>query len=57
LDEVINQTATRILDQFDIDVSLFHRWDDEGMSRHPDSGKTTHLAVAAKERRIAKKQR
>jgi flavin prenyltransferase len=57
LDEVINQTATRILDQFDIDVSLFHRWDDEGMSRHPDSGKTTHLAAAAKERRIAKKQR
>ena len=57
LDEVINQTATRILDQFDIDVSLFHRWDDEGMSRHPDSGKATHLAAAAKERRIAKKQR
>jgi len=56
LDEVINQTVTRILDQFDIDVSLFHRWDDEGMNRHPDAGKTTPLA-AAKERRIAKKQR
>ena len=49
LDEVINQTVTRILDQFDIDVKLFHRWDDEGMSRHPDAGKTTPIA-AAKER-------
>ena len=56
LDEVINQTATRILDQFDVEVELFRRWDDEGMSRHPDAGKTTTLA-AAKERRAAKKQR
>ena len=56
LDDVINQTVTRILDQFDIDVSLFHRWDEEGMSRHPDAGKTTPLA-AAKGRRVAKKQR
>jgi 4-hydroxy-3-polyprenylbenzoate decarboxylase len=56
LDDVINQTATRILDQFDIDVELFRRWDDQGMSRHPDAGKTTTIAVA-KERRAAKKQR
>jgi 4-hydroxy-3-polyprenylbenzoate decarboxylase len=56
LDDVINQTATRILDQFDVDVDLFRRWDDEGMSRHPDAGKTTTIAVA-KERRAAKKQR
>jgi 4-hydroxy-3-polyprenylbenzoate decarboxylase len=56
LDDVINQTVTRILDQFDIDISLFHRWDDEGMSRHPDAGKATPLA-AAKERRAAKKSR
>jgi 4-hydroxy-3-polyprenylbenzoate decarboxylase len=56
LNDVINQTVTRILDQFEIDVELFHRWDDEGMSRHPDAGKTTILA-AAKERRAAKKQR
>ena len=56
LDDVINQTVTRILDQFDIDVKLFHRWDDEGMSRHPDADKTTPLA-AAKARREAKKQR
>jgi 4-hydroxy-3-polyprenylbenzoate decarboxylase len=56
LDEIINQTVTRILDQFDIDVQLFHRWDDEGMSRHPDAGKATLLA-AAKTSRRAKKQR
>lgn len=56
LDDVINQTVTRILDQFDIDVKLFHRWDDEGMNRHPDAGKPTSLAVA-KEHRQAKKQR
>jgi hypothetical protein len=53
---VINQTVTRILDQFDIDAELFHRWDDKGMSRHPDAGKTTNLA-SAKERQAAKKQR
>ncbi|HXF75883.1 MAG TPA: UbiX family flavin prenyltransferase [Methylomirabilota bacterium] len=56
LDDVINQTATRILDQFNIDVELFRRWDDEGMSRHPDAGKTTPLA-AVKERQTAKKPR
>jgi 4-hydroxy-3-polyprenylbenzoate decarboxylase len=56
LDDVINQTVTRVLDQFDIDVKLFHRWDEEGMSRHPDAGKPTSLAVA-KERRQVKKQR
>lgn len=55
LDEVINQTVTRILDQFNIDVNLFHRWDDEGMSRHPEAERTTPL-VAAKERREAKKR-
>ncbi len=56
LNDVINQTVTRILDQFDIDVKLFHRWDDEGMSRHPDAPKTTPI-TAAKERKEAKKQR
>ena len=56
LEEVINQTCTRILDQFEIDVSLFHRWDDEGMSRHRDTAKPTPLA-AAKERQAVKKQR
>ena len=58
LDDVINQTVTRILDQFDIDVELFHRWDDQGMSRHPDAGKPRPTPIsAAKERKEAKKQR
>ena len=35
LDDIINQTVTRILDQFGIDVALFKRWSDEQMSRHP----------------------
>jgi 4-hydroxy-3-polyprenylbenzoate decarboxylase len=55
LDEVINQTVTRILDQFDIDVKLFQRWDDEGMSRHPEAAKPTPLA-AAKAPQRAKRQ-
>jgi 4-hydroxy-3-polyprenylbenzoate decarboxylase len=54
LDDVINQTVTRILDQFGIDVKLFHRWDDEGMSRHPDAGKTTTLAAAKASQRVKK---
>ncbi len=37
LDDIINQTVTRILDQFGIDVTLFERWSDEGMSRHPNA--------------------
>jgi 4-hydroxy-3-polyprenylbenzoate decarboxylase len=56
LDDVINQTVTRILDQFDIDVSLFHRWDDQGMTRHPDAKKPTPIAAAG-ERRAVKKTR
>jgi 4-hydroxy-3-polyprenylbenzoate decarboxylase len=56
LDDVINQTVTRILDQFDIDVTLFHRWDDEGMTRHPDAKKPTPIA-AAKAQRAVKKTR
>jgi len=58
LDDVINQTVTRILDQFEIEVELFHRWDDEGMSRHPDAAKPKPTPIsAAKERKEAKKQR
>ena len=37
LDDVINQTVTRILDQFNIDVNLFERWSDEQMTRHPEA--------------------
>jgi flavin prenyltransferase len=56
LDDVINQSVTRILDQFDIDVKLFHRWDEEGMSRHPEAAQAAPLA-AANARREAKKRR
>src|SRR3970040_1555902 len=56
LDDVINQSVTRILDQFHIDVSLFHRWDDEGMSRHPDAKKPTPIG-APTERRAVKNPR
>jgi 4-hydroxy-3-polyprenylbenzoate decarboxylase len=50
LDDVINQTVTRILDQFNIEVGLFHRWDETGMSRHPDAG-TVKPLVNVKERK------
>jgi 4-hydroxy-3-polyprenylbenzoate decarboxylase len=56
LDDVINQTVARVLDQFNIDVALFRRWDDQGMSRHPEAGSATPLS-AARNRREAKKQR
>ena len=39
LDDVINQTVTRVLDQFDIDLNLFQRWEDDQMKRHPDVAK------------------
>jgi 4-hydroxy-3-polyprenylbenzoate decarboxylase len=41
LDDVINQTVTRILDQFGIDVNLFERWSDEQLRRHPDAAGTS----------------
>lgn len=45
LDEVINQTVTRVLDQFGIDVGLFERWSDEQMRRYP---KAKHPASRSK---------
>lgn len=35
LDDVINQTVARILDQFDVETDMFHRWDEESLSRYP----------------------
>ncbi|MCY4486222.1 MAG: UbiX family flavin prenyltransferase [Deltaproteobacteria bacterium] len=35
LDDVINQTVARILDQFDVETDMFHRWDEESLSRFP----------------------
>jgi len=47
LDDVVNQTVTRILDQFDIDLNLFQRWDDDQMKRHPDAAKDTESSPKA----------
>lgn len=57
LDDVINQTVTRILDQFGIEATLFERWSDEGMSRHPDAAGPNALPVAKVTNRAAKKRR
>jgi len=54
LDDIINQTVSRILDQFDIDVTLFERWSDEQMSRHPGAERVVSV-VGRKEARPAKK--
>ena len=48
LDDVINQTVTRILDQFNIDVNLFERWSDEQMRRHPEAEPRSASGKAAK---------
>jgi 4-hydroxy-3-polyprenylbenzoate decarboxylase len=56
LDDVINQTVTRILDQFDIDVTLFERWSDEKMGRHPGSERVISVA-SRKDMRPAKKSK
>jgi len=47
LDDVINQTVTRVLDQFDIDLQLFQRWDDDQMKRYPDGAKVTESSPKA----------
>jgi 4-hydroxy-3-polyprenylbenzoate decarboxylase len=56
LDDIINQTVSRILDQFDIDVTLFERWSDEQMSRHPGTERVVAV-VAPKDARPAKKSK
>ena len=35
LDDVINQTVARILDQFEIETDMFSRWNDESLNRFP----------------------
>jgi len=54
LDDIINQTVTRILDQFDIDLTLFERWSDEQMGRHPGAERVISVA-SRKDVRPAKK--
>jgi 4-hydroxy-3-polyprenylbenzoate decarboxylase len=41
LDDVINHTVSRVLDQFEIDLNLFERWSDEQLNRHPDAAKVS----------------
>jgi flavin prenyltransferase len=54
LDDVINQTVTRVLDQFGIDVTLFERWSDDQMRRHPEALNST--ATSDRGRRHAVKK-
>ncbi len=56
LDDIINQTVTRILDQFDIDLTLFERWSDEQMGRHPGAERVISVA-SRKDVRPAKKSK
>lgn len=38
LDDVINQTVGRILDQFGVETDMFKRWNEESLSRYPGAG-------------------
>jgi len=55
LDDVINQTVARVLDQFGIDVNLFERWSDEQMNRHPEASRTASGSAGSKSGRDTKK--
>lgn len=52
LDDIIDQTVTRVLDQFGIDVTLFERWSDDQLRRHSDAAaSTSNPGESAKKRR------
>lgn len=55
IDDIINQTVTRVLDQFGIEVNLFERWSDEGMSRHPDAINSPSVSKGREDRQPANK--
>ena len=55
IDDIINQTVTRVLDQFGIEVNLFERWSDEGMSRHPDAANSLSVSGGRENPQAAKK--
>lgn len=38
LDDVIDQTVARILDQFEVETDMFKRWNEESLSRYPGAG-------------------
>lgn len=51
LDDIINQTAGRILDQFGIDLDLFERWSDEQLKRYPNLAADEKLPGQATKKR------
>lgn len=57
LDDVINQTVTRVLDQFGIDVTLFERWGDKQMRRHPEPVNPASVPASRQSRQATKKNR
>ena len=57
LDDVINQTVARVLDQFGIEANLFERWSDEQMSRHPEAADRAAGLVNEENRPAKKKSR
>jgi len=56
IDDIINQTVTRVLDQFGIEVTLFERWSDEGMRRHPEANASS-AASRIQDKQALKKDR
>lgn len=57
LDDIINQTITRVLDQFGIDVTLFERWSGEQMRRHPEADNPASAPGGRQSRQAIKKHR
>ena len=57
LDDVVNQTVTRVLDQFDIEATLFERWSDEQMRRHPEAANSASLPHGNQAKQAVKKQK
>ena len=51
LDDIINQTCGRILDQFDFDLNLFERWSDKQLKRYSDSASGGKLPGPATKKR------
>ncbi len=51
LDDIINQTVARILDQFGFDLDLFERWSDESLGRHPGKGASAQRPSKATKKR------
>lgn len=57
LDDVINQTVARVLDQFGIEVTLFERWSDDQMRRHPEAVNSASLPHGNQAKQAVKRQK